>query len=353
MSRPSCNAPNISRLHPAPSYKGRRWRINYDHMGFQTMNDILKAANYDYFEDFNRYYLDGMRASMAKIDNGILPYAHYSKAELRGFFKTRGLPPPKKRTTKRELCMLLEAADANPRFPHFLDLPTEIRNMIYEFSMTSLAERNGNEDPDKLPDESVLNVGKDLLLPAVPLPEPGILQASRLTRAEASYVFYSTKTFCFEIFGRIATRGLPPRITVDPVAQLFLRGASDKNIASIKHFKYRFADHSYAAPGYAFSATICKAKASVVDYIFRPDKFFDVIFNGEEDNVPIRRHANFVLHQTRSDMARLAAHAGHLTGPLVLTWMEKYLTRIILLKEADIDRHWISGLPKHLAVNII
>ena len=59
-----------------------------------------------------------------------MSYEGRSVDELRAFCKARGLPA--KATTASRLARALEKADDLATFPRFLDLPAEIRNIIYE-----------------------------------------------------------------------------------------------------------------------------------------------------------------------------------------------------------------------------
>ncbi|KAK5701963.1 hypothetical protein LTR97_004781 [Elasticomyces elasticus] len=68
-----------------------------------------------------------------RFRGGLLMYQRCSFTELSEFFWQRGLDGPKPRS-KKSLIAALEKADDQPAFERFLELPPELRAMIYEYA---------------------------------------------------------------------------------------------------------------------------------------------------------------------------------------------------------------------------
>jgi hypothetical protein len=101
-----------------------------------------------------------------------MSYEGLSVSDLQSFCKDRGLPSKAK--TASRLARALEKADDNATF-RLLDLPPEIRNMIYERYISDL------------PNIRCLHI------------QPPLTLASRVLRSEALPLFYSCATFVFTI----------------------------------------------------------------------------------------------------------------------------------------------------------
>lgn len=127
----------------------------------------------------NRGYLCRENASKAvaldaigRYQRGLMSYEGLSVSDLDSLCKTKGLSTKAK--TSSRLVRALEKADGNTSF-RLLDLPPEIRNMIYEFHFLDLA------DVDRA------HV------------QPPLTLASTQLRTEALPLFYGHATFVFMI----------------------------------------------------------------------------------------------------------------------------------------------------------
>lgn len=77
-------------------------------------------------------------------ERNLLDYQKCTEAELRTFFEQRELIEADENDVERsELVALLENADDEQTFDHFLSLPLELRVLVYDFHLAWLQEKNG------------------------------------------------------------------------------------------------------------------------------------------------------------------------------------------------------------------
>lgn len=131
-------------------------------------------------------------------------YDRCRDTELARFAVNRGLVASNGKLSRVSITKKLMEDDMNSCFPHFLDLPPEIRSIVYEIYMSDFAD-------------GFLNRPK----------QPPLARACQLTRKEALPIFYSTCTlrFTFNCGGRTGPdyNSLP-----------FLRALSVQSIGSLR-----------------------------------------------------------------------------------------------------------------------
>lgn len=112
--------------------KNRYWKL-----GFYTDKTALELkshlAAYDYKCPKNASKAELLDA-VGRCQRGLLSYEKCSVDELLGFCLARKLSLPSERMTVPRLARILEDADdeVDATFPRFMELPPELRNMIYE-----------------------------------------------------------------------------------------------------------------------------------------------------------------------------------------------------------------------------
>lgn len=161
----------VSRVKPHWQHGGRDeyWKIyNHNTRSNAEMLNILRKRKYNVSNSSKKAELV---KSMERLQRGLLRYESYLVSELRDFCLQRQLSGAKwKKTKKDQLVAALEAADEAQEFRHLVDLPAELRVLIYTFYFKSLPKL----------DEPI---------------QPPILKASSLIRQEASPLFYLTCVF--------------------------------------------------------------------------------------------------------------------------------------------------------------
>jgi hypothetical protein len=150
--------------------KNSYWKLGLDED--QSARKMIK-----YLEDHG-YRCRGNATKTVALDavgryqRGLMSYEGLSVSELQSLCKAKGLSSKAK--TASRLARALEKADDNAMF-RFLDLPAEIRNMIYELYFLELPNLSGSHI------------------------QPPLTLASRLLRTEALPLFYGCATFVFTI----------------------------------------------------------------------------------------------------------------------------------------------------------
>jgi hypothetical protein len=138
----------------------------------KTLTAQLQQRNYKVLKLANK---DRLVQMLSRHDRGLLSYDGCRVEELRMFCTQRGLSPSAmQRPNKAQLVKMLEQADDKAAFPHFMDLPAELRVHIYILYFGSLPE---------------------LAQPA----QPPISKASRITRTESLPIFYKKCSFVLEM----------------------------------------------------------------------------------------------------------------------------------------------------------
>lgn len=119
--------------------------------------------------------------AVGRYQRGLMSYEGFSVSELQSLCRAKGLSSKAK--TASRLARALEKADDNATF-RVLDLPAEIRNMIYELYISDLP-----------------SLGQCHLQPPLTL-------ASRVLRAETLPIFYGCATFLFTVLSDTYTTAL-------------------------------------------------------------------------------------------------------------------------------------------------
>lgn len=158
------------------------WYIHVPHSGRDVKAD-LDTWGRDYLKSHNKEKLWDIHC---RRQRGLLNYSKYDVEELRGFCTSRGLKLPKagknKRQNKNLLIIHLDAADDDATFDKFLDLPPELRVIIFEWHFRDIAP-SGRENY--------------YLAETIIRAQPPITRTSPLIRKEAIDVWYNMVTYKF------------------------------------------------------------------------------------------------------------------------------------------------------------
>lgn len=202
----------------------KRWQVDYQHLSSEAMNAILEAKNYP--EVQARTSRSSITRSIRNVDKGLLYYRRCSDIELHCFLQDRRIALPDDHSdTRAKKIKLLEDADKDLVFPHFMALPVEIRCLIYEYSMSSIRDIERSKPPSQMPTT------------------PALATVSRLVSLEVLGVFYKTMAFpLFVLHGRhddvMNTDDAYPIIETQTVS--FLRHMKAMRMKSIRHFTVLF-----------------------------------------------------------------------------------------------------------------
>ncbi|KAI5204625.1 Diaminopimelate epimerase-like protein [Aureobasidium subglaciale] len=109
-----------------------------------------------------------------------VPYLALKNDELKARLQMRDIPLPRSRTKPNLVQALLDADEVITL--NFLDLPPEVRTMIYEFALT----------------HDMKHRGRPLMYDGRHSIKPALLQTCRLIRQEGSEVFYKSNRFQIE-----------------------------------------------------------------------------------------------------------------------------------------------------------
>ncbi|KAK5171386.1 uncharacterized protein LTR77_004530 [Saxophila tyrrhenica] len=149
---------------------GGYWKLpNYEHLSAKEMIQLLKDRNYYIGGQTNK---PALLLHLDRTDRGLLSYVSIPSTILRGFMHSRGLSiPGGGKGYRHGLQQALVTADDNPTFDRFLDLPPELRMMIYTFHFADYPR------PMHAPEQ------------------PPVTRVSSLIRKEALPIFYFTLPF--------------------------------------------------------------------------------------------------------------------------------------------------------------
>ena len=104
------------------------WKLeNYDNITLTRAKQQLTRANFCFPTSASRKRLIKL---LTRCERGLLSYDGCSTKELKRFCERRRLTLGKK-TTRKEIIHLLELKDDCATFDRFVDLPAELRNMVY------------------------------------------------------------------------------------------------------------------------------------------------------------------------------------------------------------------------------
>lgn len=147
---------------------------------------------------------------LEKDDRERCPYLDHTNDILYKLAKQRGLGASLYSTTKRQVLIdTLMTADMNPKFHHFMELPAELRTMIYAFA---------------------LHQDSPLLQPK----PPAIALASKQLRRESLCAFYKTNQFTLVVCSPVSPEGNSnkPR-KLGPRSAAWLKKIGDTNLGDI------------------------------------------------------------------------------------------------------------------------
>ncbi|CZT20612.1 uncharacterized protein RCC_06470 [Ramularia collo-cygni] len=145
---------------------------------------------------------------------------------LRIFCRQRGLPIALQKAHKLELIKALETADELATFDRFLDLPAELRLLVYGFHFDDFEMRANCTD-------KILS-HRELTYPAT----PAIAQVCSLIRRESLPCFYQTTSFVFIALTRPKKLNVPPKPRASAGVR-FLKTLPAETIAMIRHITFR------------------------------------------------------------------------------------------------------------------
>ena len=145
------------------------WKIhNYDARLVQTLETLPNNHHYKVPSSSNKAIL---AKAASRATRGLLRYENYKVAELRQFCNQRDLKHPNlSKPSKSQLIQTLEEPDEHKVFRRLMDLPPELRLLIYTLYFKSLPDL---EEPT----------------------QPPISRVCRLVRQESLPLFFSTCTF--------------------------------------------------------------------------------------------------------------------------------------------------------------
>lgn len=163
------------------------WKLEYKHW-YRDLKSLKKDRKYlqerKYAFPFHGEYDGHLPYLCTRAQRGMMSYHKCSVKELRKFCKTRGLHVDTRtnwtakdvqRLDKDSLRRILEYSDEHAKFTKFLDLPPELRLMVYEYSFDVV---QGSENKDWR--EKVFG-----------LEPPPIASVSKLLRREVLPQFYA------------------------------------------------------------------------------------------------------------------------------------------------------------------
>lgn len=122
----------------------RYWKLSYPKIDRDTMLQRIQEAGYD--NPLGNARKEKLVPFMQRIDRCLPCYHICANDELERFCRDRRIcifPQAKKQTGKKKRQAMIDVlfeADKGLSFNRFLDLPPELRNEVYELSMTSYPE---------------------------------------------------------------------------------------------------------------------------------------------------------------------------------------------------------------------
>lgn len=131
--------------------------------------------------------------------------------EVRTFAIDRGLAPANAKLSRRTLIKRLRDKDMSPSFSRFIDLPPEIRTIVYELYMSDFT-------------------GKSLSCPT----STPITRVSRMLRSESLPLFYRTATFMFSF-----QTGVDGAAVIDSRHGIFLDALAKANLGFVRKMDMR------------------------------------------------------------------------------------------------------------------
>lgn len=155
------------------------WKLVTPKSGADVRRNLdSKGISYKKTSSFDRLYELSYR-----VQQGLLVFDKYSFTELericvRKHYKLPDNLPKGKVAARKELTQYLEARDTHNTFDKFLDLPAELRVMVYKFHLHDLEATA--ENPEHL------------------WAQPPITKVNKLIRTETLDLFHNTCNFTFK-----------------------------------------------------------------------------------------------------------------------------------------------------------
>lgn len=179
---------NMAQLHKngGSMSSSRHWwklcdrRGHYDGYSFTGCSDVreakdfLRRCSYAFSGDEDHTRLAYL---FTRAQRGMISYYRRPVADLRKFCTARGYSFGKG-LKKEKFVLMLERADEDAKFPRFLELPPELREMVYGYSF----------------EVSLRSDGKEWRESPYHLAAPPVASVSRLVRKESLPLFYAGGT---------------------------------------------------------------------------------------------------------------------------------------------------------------
>lgn len=144
-----------------------------------------------------------------RCERGLVSYEACKRRELESFVKQRGISYDRS-AHKSDLVGMLELADDTCVFYKFLDLPAEMRSIIFTMYM------------------------EGLVVPGDKACQPPLCLTSRQLRHESLPLFYQVSAFSFSLYENCKIASGAPRMVVEDNSTDLLYHTSDTNLAKVK-----------------------------------------------------------------------------------------------------------------------
>jgi len=186
---------------------------NYDDYPIDVLKALLEYRKYAVKRKETR---ESLLECLKRSDLGLLSYTGRPNSELRDLVRSRGLETniaSGNKGTRAELLRALNDADDSPEFGNFVQLPTEVRAIVYQRYLAEIRE--------------------DLVAPE----QPPLSLTNSLIRREVLPLFYRTCTFVLRL---VYQQPVVRRYTKIPTgSQLWLYNTRATNIAEIRKLDVR------------------------------------------------------------------------------------------------------------------
>ncbi|CZT19157.1 uncharacterized protein RCC_05003 [Ramularia collo-cygni] len=160
-----------------------------------------------------------------RAQRGMISYDKRLIGDLRQFCKERDFQMFKN-LKKKELIELLERKDEEATFPRFMELPPELRIMIYEHSFDTSIDHSGSSQWQEWRASSFYTI------------PPRVTYASKALRQESLPIFYTGGLLKIRMNVRQATHGFT--IKENGFATLFFAKASQATLECVKAIQVTF-----------------------------------------------------------------------------------------------------------------
>lgn len=192
----------------------------------------------------------------SRAERGLMSYYALPVAELRKFCADRKLLNHSGKK-KEELIEMLEAADEQCQFPKFLELPPELRILVYEFSFDMIYDHN-HEDYRQTHH-------------ALTIEPPPVASVCKLLRRESLSLFYSSARHRI-ILREVASARGPQTFYADREAIRVFNNAPMSLLQGITKLKFALLpSHGIYTDAYEYDIELSTAKGSYqiaeVDYV--------------------------------------------------------------------------------------